>query len=145
MKLSAYLPRLTRKNRDREIPRVIDEKTKKPQGGMKMPHYAMVLLRGAGGFLAAALLAGMSQVPAVICSVSQGSAEPALLAQKAEAGSDQTKSPPPSPAKPRKMKKAAAPAPAQERDSSKSGGFSDELDRAGTKKIGGEVIRNKDE
>ena len=66
---------------------------------------------------------------------------PLLLAQKDKAEPEKPKSPPTPAAEPKKMKKMGAPAPSMERQYERG----DDLERAGTKKLGGEVIRDKEE
>ena len=124
-----------------------------------------------GGFMMAAMVVALLQVQAAAAPAGPGAAmgtdslekggahgnwslrEPAvrkpdsralILAQKNQTGIGQRapSAPPPQP-KLKKMRKMEAPAPAMERDGSKSLGIDDEPERAGTKKLGGEVIRNK--
>ena len=66
-----------------------------------------------------------------------------LLAQKDKAAPEKLKSPATPQQNPKKMKRAAPPAPSMEKYDKSSGG--EQLERAGTKKLGGEVIRNKEE
>ena len=132
-----------------------------------MRQYVRVIVTGAlgltavmvmvGGVLAALSPAGQQSAGALIpvkierdwaqgFPVEQaGISRPILLAQKYQPDQEKKKYPPaPSPAEePRKMKRAAPPAPQMER--SKSVKPDDDFERAGTRKLGGEVIRNKEE
>jgi hypothetical protein len=68
-----------------------------------------------------------------------------LLAQNAETLKQKPPSPAPSPNEPKKFRKRAAPPPAQmERQDSKSPVFGDDPERAGTKKLGGQIIRGQE-
>jgi hypothetical protein len=68
-----------------------------------------------------------------------------LLAQNAETLKQKPPSPAPSPNEPKRFRKRAAPPPAQmERQDSKSPVFGDDPERAGTKKLGGQIIRGQE-
>jgi hypothetical protein len=132
-----------------------------------MRKYARVLVRGALGLTAAMVMAGAAQASAALFPYWQRSAEimvttkvkrdwtrsgpaakgegirPLVLAQKNEPVPEKPKSPPAPATETRKMKRAAPPATQMER--SKSIKPDEDLERAGTKKLGGEVIRNKEE
>lgn len=68
-----------------------------------------------------------------------------LLAQNPETLKEKPAAPAPSPNEPRKLRKRAAPPPApMERQDSKSPVFGDDPERAGTKKLGGQIIRGQE-
>ena len=68
-----------------------------------------------------------------------------LLAQQPETLKQKPAAPAPSSNEPRKFRKKAAPPPApMERQDSKSPVFGDDPERAGTKKLGGQIIRGQE-
>jgi hypothetical protein len=130
-----------------------------------MRHFGRVLVRGMMGLTAALVMAGLSQASAALYPGGQRSAvimaptkinsdctrrvtvekaegiRSIVLAQKNEPESEKPKSPPGSETKVKKMKRAAPPAPSMEKQSERG----EDLERAGTRKLGGEIIRNKEE
>jgi hypothetical protein len=132
-----------------------------------MRQYVKVLIRGSLGLLAGMAMAGVAQVSAALLPLWQpspgiqpvskfkqdwhqsGPLEKAecirrfILAQKKEPVPEKPKLPPAPAAEPEKMKQADAPARHMEKYDKSIGG--EQLERAGTKKLGGEVIRHKDE
>ena len=130
-----------------------------------MRKFARVLVRGVLGLTAAMVMAGAAQASAALCPGWQRSTgimvttkvnrdwtqsgpvakaegvRPLLLAQKDKAEPEKPKSPPSPAAEPKKMKKTGAPAPSMEKQYERG----EDLERAGTKKLGGEVIRQKEE
>ncbi len=68
-----------------------------------------------------------------------------LLAQNAESLKEKPVSPAPPPEEPKKLRKRAAPPPPHmEKKASESPMIPDEMERSGTKKIGGQTIRAKE-
>jgi hypothetical protein len=132
-----------------------------------MRQYVRMIVTGALGLTAAMVMAGAALASAALSPNWQqsagelttikierdwaqggpveraGSGRPMLLVQKTQSDQEKKKYPPAPAAEPRKMKRAAPPAPQPEMD--KSMKTDQDLERAGTRKLGGEVIRNKDE
>lgn len=132
-----------------------------------MQQYTKVLIKGWLGLLAAMAMAGVAQASAALLPLWQPSpgilpvsaikrdwhhsnpVEKAqyfrllVLAQKEAPAPEKPKLPPTPAAEPEKMKQADAPARHMEKYDKSIGG--EPLERAGSKKLGGEVIRHKDE
>jgi len=131
-----------------------------------MRQYSKGLIKGWLGLLAAVAMAGVVQASAALLPLWQPSPEVLpvskisqdwyqsgpvekaecigqfILVQKTEPAPDKPKLPPAPAAEPAKMKQADAPARHMEKYDKSIGG--EPLERAGSKKLGGEVIRHKD-
>jgi hypothetical protein len=139
-----------------------------------MRQYAEIILRGALVLLAATVVAVVVPAQGAISPMSRGgegvlerrggaavdrdwaqrgpvAVRPdlggSMLAQKATTKEETVTPPAPAPAPaPRKMRKVGAPPAEQmEKDGSKSMGIGDEPERVGTKKLGGQPIRAKED
>jgi hypothetical protein len=139
-----------------------------------MWQYTEVILRGALGLLAAMVVVGVVPAQAAIAPAGRGgdgvlenrgavavardwvqrwpAAERvdlrgSMLAQKEATKEEKLAPPAPAPAPaPRRMRKMGTPPAEQmERDGSKSMGIGDEPERVGTKKLGGQTIRAKED
>lgn len=129
-----------------------------------MKQHVKAILGGALGVLMAVGLAGPIQVQAWAIESEVGAGINTVLAQKVLSGKGQLPgefvlaeattskavkpAPPAAPEAPkvkRMRKMGAPPPPAMERDSSKSMEMGDDLERAGTKKLGGQTIRAKED
>jgi hypothetical protein len=132
-----------------------------------MRQYLKVLIKRSLGLVAAMAMAGVAQASAAFLPIWQSSPKVlsgskikqdwhqsglvekakcnrlVLLAQKKEPAPEKLKSPPAPAPEPEKMKQADAPARQMEKFDKSIGG--EQLERAGTRKLGGEVIRHKDE
>jgi hypothetical protein len=120
-----------------------------------MRQFLKILIRGALVLTAVTVMLTTVQAPAAPINdqdrVQRWSAVTApppgvfLLAQNPETLKEKPASPAPSPTGPRKFRKKAAPPPAQmERQDSKSSVFGNDPERAGTKKLGGQIIRGQE-
>jgi hypothetical protein len=127
-----------------------------------MRQYGKIMIRGMLGLLAVTVMAGVVQVQAAAMETRNGvevnsvfsqtelavrgpQAGEYLLAQTTEHRAVKPVPPPTSPAEPKKLRKRAAPPPAMERTGSKSMEMGDDLERAGTRKLGGQTIRAKED
>lgn len=107
-----------------------------------MQHFLRILLSGALGLTAVTAQGNWVQRWPEMMAVSPATF---LLAQNPETLKEKPASPTPSPNEPRKFRKKAAPPPApMERQDSKSPAFGDDPERAGTKKLGGQIIRGQE-
>lgn len=123
--------------------------------------YGEIILTGALVWLAAVVMVGVVQVQAVTSpggrgvdgdgewvqgTAGQGSQLGVyLVAQKTEKKEVKPAAPAPAPEEPQIHRKRAAPPAQMEREDGKSAGFGDEMERAGTKKLGGQPIRAKED
>ena len=131
-----------------------------------MRQYIKILVRGLVVLVAAMAMAGVAQASAPLLPFGQPSPRiplisktnnwhqnqpmekaqclrPILLAQKNAPAPEKPISPPAPAAEPEKMKQADAPAARMEKSYKMN--RDDDFERAGTRKLGGEVIRHKDE
>lgn len=108
-----------------------------------MRKYAGVFVRGVVGLAVAALVAGPGLATAGT-GERAGGGQSLLLAQKTQPELEKPK-PQPAPAPAPEAAPMRRAAPPRQLDRGKSMKVDEDLERAGTRKLGGEVIRNKDE